>query len=1061
MRIGKPGPCVRLVVMIGVLAAGRFFACPCAAAGETLEPLADHLSPPAFTPDHQAWLKAVIAEIPVLAQQIQALPAGAEPSKAEALKTRLAALRAEQQDLEAHRQLWETYRQETDSTPPAFVQGGKPASALDRPVLLRLCHAYLHGAEFIRAAAFDESVEPNETASIPSSSVRGGTPAVTLQSRVAPSAQEWEYLADRFERLLRTAQTTEGVDGALALHGRLLQGSCYLSASVEHFKAKDRQAQLRDYLRGIRVLDWVVGHDGIAPQLPSVGEVAGAGQYFTRWPQAHSSVADEATVTQARALLSDYCPWGARTYRALAASGLMTGFDWRTLPPYGSEKISVAVVPDRWLPRDVAKDMAPIVTGAFASQMKAQNFRWRIKPVPTYTVWFVSPRVHDLQASTVFTYALKANKLIFAGPEALLIDELKGLAFDRVGRWFGQGSGIHWASGHAGNLLGISLIDPHWLDPQAGWTFLVTDPSGVTHFKPSGALAPDWGDLFKGALMDVLKSTEKAEMNLLFESVQPNNRTINAAFGSPKTYDGSPMPGVILRGDTLGWQDMPDDRYRRFWHIVRYYRFDRRAVVGLAGLSETPDERASRKAAQWDGTTTWPDRSWQRLPEKPEPLGTRIHLNDFSPKAQLIRVQFPEDKFRAFRKKAEQKGRSLRVELVLPGELTKLGPIRTYINPVSEDLHIAGVNESFEDDELLLREGAERIAQFAPPAQDPNLTGEATFILMNAPLLDSPDAWVDLYSAKLNLYNVHRRRAKAFLTQQGVQCPPLLPHLLTEYTVRILLEPAGKDGGADAEELARSTVRLLPRPGKPQTGTVSDFGQGYLMFKQRYEGPVPELEDEAPALPLRRCSITLRVPSRIKRVRTYSDSSRKPEEGTQGRGKPYTCTATGGFSGRTFKGTWKSEKKSGRVNNVQTGSMTVTLSGPVKAFPPGAPKDRAVMLPTKVVSFTATLNTTITDSEGRSTTEHLTLGGSDLDLNEMGSTMLRQLGFNLKSVFDVEQRQHQYGFATLMYAVQGPRVGSSIAVTWSQQRTVSGYTEQQTLTETEGKGACTIAFQFH
>ena len=532
----------------------------------------------------------------------------------------------------------------------------------------------------------------------------------------------------------------------------------------------------------------------------------------------------------------------------------------------------------------------------------------------------------------------------------------------------------------------------------------MTDTKGVTHFKLSGALAPDWGDLFKGALMDVLKSTEKAEMNLLFESVQPNNRTINRAFGNPKTYDGSPMPGVIVRGDTLGWQDMPDDRYRRFWHIVRYYRFDRRAVVGLVGLSETPEQRTSRKAALWDGTTTWPARSWQRLPEEPQPLGTRLHLNDFSPKAQVIRLQLPKDKLKAFRKKAEQEGRSLRAELVLPGELAKLGPIRTTIQPISEDMHVADVDKAFRDDELQLREGARLAAQIAPPARDPNLTGEATFILMNAPLLDSPDGWVDLYSAKLNLYNVHRRRAREFLTRQGVQCPPLLPHLLTEYIVRILLEPAGKNAGADAEELARCTVRLLPRPGKPRTGEAGDFGQGYLMFKQRYDGPVPELEDQAPALPLRRCTITLRVPSQVKRVRTYKHGSRKPEEGTQGRSKPYTCIATGGFSGNTFKGTWKNEKKSGRVNEVQTGSMTVTLGGPVKAFPPGAPEDRAVMLPTKVVSFTATLNTTITDSEGRSTKEHLTLGGSDLDLNEMGSTMLRQLGASLKSVFDFEQR---------------------------------------------------------
>lgn len=1050
------------MVTLGLLALGLASARQCEGATEAWEPLADHLPPAIYTADHQEWLQAVIKELPVLTEQLAALPAGSEPSKLAAFQARIAMLQAERQDLEAHRHLCQTYRQTTDSTVPSLVQGGKPTPVLDRQTLLELCRTYLNGAEFIEAVAVDEAHERSATESISSSRTQGVALTPTLVSHVAPSADQWEYLADRFERLLRTAQTTEGADGALALYGRLLQGSCYLSASVEHFKAKQRPEQLRDYLRGIRVLDWVIGHDGIAPELPTVSEVAGAGQTFTNWPQAHAALTDESTIAQARALLSEFCPWGAQTYRILAASGLTIGFDWRALPPYGSEKISVAVVPDRRLPGDIEQDMAPIVSGAFATQMGVKDFRWRIKPVPTYTVWFVSPRVHDLQASTVFTYALKANKLIFAGPEALLIDELKGLAIDRAGQWFGQGSGLHWASGHAGNLLGISLIDPHWLDPKAGWTFLVTDTQGVTHFKPSGVLAPDWGDLFKGALMDVLKSTEKAEMNLLFESVQPNNRTINRAFGNPKTYDGSPMPGVIIRGDTLGWQDMPNDRYRRFLHVVRYYRFDRRAVVGLVGLSETPDERASRKAALWDGTTSWPERSWKRLPETPEPLGTRIHLNDFSPKAQLIRLQFPEDKLKAFRQKAEQEGRSLRAELVLPGELARLGPIRTSIESVSEDLHIAGVDESFEDEELLLREGARRAAQIAPPARDPNLTGEATFILMNAPLLDGPDGWVDLYSAKLNLYNVHRRRAKAFLDQRRIERPPLLPHLLTEYTVRILLEPAGKNSSGDAEELARCTVRLLNRPGKPQTGTVSDFGQGYLMFKQRYEGPVPELETTKQPLPLRRCTIRVRIGTKIQNVQTYADRPGEPHKSIGGGTGTYTCQATGGFSGHTFTGTWKTQKKSGQITKTETGSMTVTLGGPLKAFPPGAPEDRVVMLPTKVTSFSATLHQTSTnDSGSSSTTEHLTLSGSDLDLHEPGSTMLSQLGFSLKNIFEYEQRQHQYGFTTLTYAAQGPDVSGKTTVAWNRQQINGPTTKQQTLIETQGQGSCTLAFQFH
>ena len=220
MRIGKPDLCVRLAAVIGALALGSFLACPCAAAGESLEPLADHLSPPAFTADHQAWLKDVIAEIPVLTRQIQALPAGVEPSKAEALKTRLATLRAERQGLEAHRQLWETYRQTTDSTAPSIVQGGKPTPALNRQALFKVYKDYFKAKRSMDDAGIGTPWGPSQA-----EHVRAFSDAQSAQVPEAPSMSQWEDLADQFERLLRTAQTTEGLDGSLALHGRL-QGSC-------------------------------------------------------------------------------------------------------------------------------------------------------------------------------------------------------------------------------------------------------------------------------------------------------------------------------------------------------------------------------------------------------------------------------------------------------------------------------------------------------------------------------------------------------------------------------------------------------------------------------------------------------------------------------------------------------------------------------------------------------------------------------------------------------------------------------------------------------------------
>jgi hypothetical protein len=215
-------------------------------------------------------------------------------------------------------------------------------------------------------------------------------------------------------------------------------------------------------------------------------------------------------------------------------------------------------------------------------------------------------------------------------------------------------------------------------------------------------------------------------------------------------------------------------------------------------------------------------------------------------------------------------------------------------------------------------------------------------------------------------------------------------------------------------------------------------------------------------LPLRRCTIRVRIGTKIQTVNIYADRPGEPHKSMGGGTGTYNCQATGSFSGHTFTGTWKTQKKSGQITKTETGSMTVTLGGPLKAFPPGAPKDRVVMLPTKVTSFSATLNKTSTNANGLSTiTENLTLSGSGLDLHEPGSTMLRQLGFSLKSVFEYEQRQHQYGFTTLTYAAEGPDVSGTTTVAWNRRQINGPTTKQQTLIETKGNGSCTLAFQFH
>ena len=312
---------------------------------------------------------------------------------------------------------------------------------------------------------------------------------------------------------------------------------------------------------------------------------------------------------------------------------------------------------------------------------------------------------------------------------------------------------------------------------------------------------------------------------------------------------------------------------------------------------------------------------------------------------------------------------------------------------------------------------------------------------------------------------------------------PRLPHLLTEYTVRIQLEPpeatAGSGATAQPEQLAESTVRLLPQPGKPCTGDATDFGPGYLTFKQSYAGLVPELQ--TPGLPFRRCIVKVRIGSEVKKVHTYSEELKNPSPtgthvvGTQGpmksedwegwdRGlKEYVCTATGSFRGNTFTGTWKDESKIANSKETQSGQMTVTLGGPIKRFPENAPDAQTVFIPSQVDSFQASLRTdadaTTRDAIYKTSTD-LVMTGSDVSLHSQSSTVLAAMPWRLRTVFDGEGMQRQLSYATLNYVLTGSDTASKIKIQWSRTLTYTKSQEQQTLTKTEGEGTCTISFMF-
>ena len=1044
------------------------------------EPLAEHLAPPPFTEKHAARLRSVIDQSAVLVHTQARLPADTPPEELAEIQSQIDALKIEWKQLEAQKQIWKAWQQKA-SEPPAIVAQRDTTRVLDRRALIRLYKDYWFAKEFMDEANIGKRWGPDET-----SWTKTFPGARRAQPATPPSADDWERLGARFESVLAGAQTLSGLDGALALHGRLLQGSCYLFASVTHFAQDNQAAHLQNYLRGIRVLDWVIGHDGIAPELPMAMQVDDYD--FPRWPYAHFTVLGASSVDQAKALMSDFCPWGPQVYLMLSTSGMMNAFDWRCLPPYGSEKVSVMELADYWVPDEILREVEPIVSGAFAAKMGETNFKWGRAPKPTFTIWYVSPAEYDMEASEILGWTLKAIKLVVAGPEALLVDQLKGITFDKAGYYFGQGSGVHWMSGHVGNLLDVKFIEGHWLSPEAQWTLFTQSAGGVRQFTPSKALGTAWADVLKGALMDTLKYLEKRETELLFDSIDPKNNTINAAFGNPKTYDGSSMPPIIIRTDIAGWQVMPDIRYRRMWHIVKYHRLDTRAILGAKGLSETATERANRKGAQWAGKLTLPQDAWQELPNKPKTWGTRIHLSDFSPNAQVLRFRAPRDVVASWREKASDEGKSLFVEFTLPGALAKYGPIHKFFTRPDRDLHLAKIEEGLSDHDVTVREGLWRAldVQAWPKDEGKEPGEEAIFILNNGPAaLGLPGEWSAPYAALLHMGHLDRKAMAARLTKRGVK-PLLLPYLATEYEARIVLAKTSGDDSKkldDVEELAKFPVNLIVRPGKVITGKQQDLTRGCLLVDHYYKGEA-EIR-KPPGLPFKRCMITASLWTHITDKHTYSEATQevnpgaprpvgeKPEmkvpdpwEGYSKGGKKVAFVAVGSFSGNTFTGKIEGKIDGAKFKKTEKGTVTVTLGGPFKEMkdprdPPGQPP---VKIPTTVASFSASSNveTSSTQTGIYNTSTTMTLSGSAVPINEKASTVL-QPPIPLRQLFKNEMMQRRSGWISLVYWDGGEDAKSSVKLTWhrTENHNNKAHVDKNLVESKWPSGYVTISFQFH
>ena len=386
----------------------------------------------------------------------------------------------------------------------------------------------------------------------------------------------------------------------------------------------------------------------------------------------------------ARLLLSELCPWGVQIYFMMRDTGLVTDdLDYAILRPFerssptfssaGWPKVSELVLPADLAPVPIAEDAAAIFgDGRVGSLAPAgpDRIQWRYIDEPTTTVWLVSPRVFDPSLSERLTLALDVLAAFAGGLPAVIASRTVAWILQVINQQHGQASTVAW-----GCWLAVE-------GKNAGAIAWNTSADGAFKSSPStlGQLAK-WGAA-------AIESYERVQG---FEG-------IDLSVLSPGvTYDGTPIPPVLVRTDIVGLV-APADDYATWVYTNRFYTFRpdgftyrnpeilrnqaERQIGTLGQLSENlfgssaplipPGlDLAAHHVATLAHGWAYHDRneavqraSWSRLPGH---LGARSLFADSAPRNQQIFLPLTEDAQQVLRQHDD-----LRIQLLYEHEPTTL-----------------------------------------------------------------------------------------------------------------------------------------------------------------------------------------------------------------------------------------------------------------------------------------------------------------------------------------------------------------------------------------------------
>jgi hypothetical protein len=245
-----------------------------------------------------------------------------------------------------------------------------------------------------------------------------------------------------------------------------------------------------------------------------------------------------------------------------------------------------------------------------------RQIRWLWVSEPTYNLWYVSPVIHNWKASDYVNVIFNLYKWASGG----VVLGAVNVGMDALGAEFLEGYFHLFNASPVPVPLFSNVLKEGFIDQYGA--MVKSERVSVYNTLKAG----DWMD-GKDLLMDItlaaFEALETSNRETLFGGIDPEQITMGM------TYNGSPIPPVLLVSNVVGVQDVLDNEYPNHINITRFFVMDPK--IGSRSLNYNLDDSPLSGMKNSDLCVGWsPSKS---------PLPSLTVITSFAPSAQILTFQ--------------------------------------------------------------------------------------------------------------------------------------------------------------------------------------------------------------------------------------------------------------------------------------------------------------------------------------------------------------------------------------------------------------------------------------